>query len=396
MAGQRSDGRRPVGAEPTMPVEAGEAALALLLLGPGIEIETPVPDRATLAIGRATDNDIVVEHPSVSRHHARLHAHGRIALEALAATNPVRFGGRRLAAGERVSLAPGDAFALGALVGVLRPARGSLPAAAPAAPPGAIVIDPAMVRLYEVIARIAAGDVPVLIQGETGAGKEVVAHAVHLGSPRAARPFVRINCGALPATLVESELFGHVRGAFTGADRDKVGLIASAGGGSVFLDEIGELPLPLQATLLRVLEDGAVRPLGATRPSKIDVRWIAATNRELAAEVERGRFRKDLFYRLQGFVVTVPPLRERRGEIRALARAFVDGAPAGPRLITDAALAALERYTWPGNVRELRNALAGAALIAGPGPLDVDHLPAAIAGGVPVAPATAEPAPRTL
>jgi transcriptional regulator with PAS, ATPase and Fis domain len=237
-----------------------------------------------------------------------------------------------------------------------------------------------MIRLYEVIARIAPSEVPVLILGETGAGKEVVAHALHLGSPRAGGPLVHINCGALPATLVESELFGHERGAFTGADRAKIGLLASAAGGSVFLDEIGELPLALQATLLRVLEDGAVRPLGATRPMAIDVRWVAATNRDLAVEVERGRFRKDLYYRLQGFVVVVPPLRDRRGEIRAIARAIVDHGPAGPRVLTDALLDALERYAWPGNVRELRNALTSAALLAGAGPIDVGHLPETITG----------------
>jgi transcriptional regulator with PAS, ATPase and Fis domain len=198
----------------------------------------------------------------------------------------------------------------------------------------------------------------VLILGETGAGKEVVAHALHLGSRRAGGPFVRINCGALPASLVESELFGHDRGAFTGAERARPGLLASASGGSVLLDEIGELPLALQATLLRVVEDGAVRALGTTRPTAIDVRWIAATNRDLAAEVERGRFRKDLYYRINGFVVAVPPLRDRRGEIAAIARAVAEHGPAGSRHLTGAALDALERHAWPGNVRELRNVIA--------------------------------------
>jgi transcriptional regulator with PAS, ATPase and Fis domain len=329
----------------------------------------------------------------VSRHHARLHAHDGFALEALAATNPVRFGGRQLGPGDRVAVAPGETFALGALVGVIRPAARPSPPSPPLVPPGAIIADPAMIRLYEVIARIAPSDVPVLILGETGAGKEVVAHAIHLGSPRAEGPFVRINCGALPATLVESELFGHERGAFTGADRAKLGLLASASGGSVFLDEIGELPLALQATLLRVLEDGAVRPLGATRPTAIDVRWVAATNRDLASEVERGRFRKDLYYRLQGFVVAVPPLRDRRGEIRAIARAVAGHGPAGPRVLTDALLDALERYAWPGNVRELRNAVASAALLAGAGPINVGHLPAAITDppAAPAAPAAPLP-----
>jgi len=388
------DRRDPNGSDSTLPLDADRSALALLLFGPGVEVEVALRGHTALTIGRARDNDIVIDHPSVSRHHARLHARDGFALEALAATNPVRFGGRQLGPGERVAVAPGETFALGALVGVIRPAARPSPPSPLLVPPGAIVADPAMIRLYEVIARIAPSEVPVLILGETGAGKEVVAHALHLGSPRAGGPLVRINCGALPATLVESELFGHERGAFTGADRAKIGLLASAAGGSVFLDEIGELPLALQATLLRVLEDSAVRPLGATRPMAIDVRWVAATNRDLAVEVERGRFRKDLYYRLQGFVVVVPPLRDRRGEIRAIACAIVDHGPAGPRVLTDALLDALEHYAWPGNVRELRNALTSAALLAGAGPIDVGHLPETITGRA--AAPDASPPSRTL
>jgi transcriptional regulator with GAF, ATPase, and Fis domain len=375
------------GSDPTLPLDADRSALALLLLGPGVEIEVGLHEHVTWTLGRARDNDIVANHPSVSRHHARLHARDGFALEALAATNPVRFGDRQLGPGDCIAVAPGEVFTLGAVIGVLRPAPRPSPPSPPLVPPGTIVADPAMIRLYEVIARIAPSDVPALILGETGAGKEVVAHALHLGSRRAGGPFVRINCGALPATLVESELFGHERGAFTGADRAKMGLLASADGGTVFLDEIGELPLPLQATLLRVLEEGAVRPLGATRPTRIDVRWIAATNRDLAADVLRGSFRKDLYYRLQGFVIAVPPLRDRRGEIRAIARALTQHGASGPRVLTEAVLDVLERYAWPGNVRELRNALASAALLAGAGPIDVGHLPAAITG--PPAPSAA-------
>jgi DNA-binding NtrC family response regulator len=374
----------------TLRVGDDRSALALVLLGPSIAIEVALRGPAALTIGRSRDNDIVVDHPSVSRHHARLHTTGGFAMEALRSTNPVRFGGRELRPGERVAIAPGEAFVLGALVGLIQPASRPRPAPPAVLAPGAIVVDPSMIRLYEVIGRIAPSDVAVLIQGETGAGKEVVAHALHLGSRRCAAPFVRINCGALPASLVESELFGHERGAFTGADRDKVGLLASARGGSVFLDEIGEMPLGLQATLLRVLEEGAVRPLGTTRPTAIDVRWISATNRDLAAEVERGRFRKDLYYRLQGFVLSVPPLRERRGEIRAIACAIAEREQVGPRVLSEMVLGALERYAWPGNVRELRNALASAALLAGAGPIEVEHLPPTITC---CAPAPAAPAP---
>jgi two-component system, NtrC family, response regulator AtoC len=376
--GSQRDRPDPSATDATSPIEGDRSALALQLLGAGIEREVALRGHASLSLGRARDNDIVLDHPSVSRHHARLHLFDGVALEALAATNPVRFGGRMLVPGERVAVGPGDVFALGALVGVIRPASRPSSPSPPAVPPGAIVLDPGMLRLYEVIARIAPSDVPVLILGETGAGKEVIGHALHLGSQRAAGPFVRINCGALPAALVESELFGHERGAFTGADRAKLGLLASATSGSVLLDEIGELPLALQATLLRVLEDGAVRPVGATRATPIDVRWIAATNRDLAIEVAHGRFRKDLYYRLQGFVVTVPPLRDRRAEIHAIARAVAGQGAGGPRAFTDAALVALAGYAWPGNVRELRNAIASAALLAGVGPIDAAHLPVAI------------------
>jgi transcriptional regulator of acetoin/glycerol metabolism len=377
------DGPDAGAARSTLKLEAERSALALKLLGPGVDLEVALYGRVTLRIGRSSNNDIVVDHPSVSRQHARLHTYDGFALEALAATNPVRFGGRQLSPGDRVAIAPGEPFALGSLVGVIQPTRRpsspSLPRL-PLIPPGAIVADPAMIRLYEVVARIARSDVPVLILGETGSGKEVVAHAVHLGSARTGGPFVRINCGALPSSLVESELFGHERGAFTGADRDKIGLLASASGGTIFLDEIGEMPLALQATLLRVLEEGAVRRVGATRSTPLDVRWVAATNRDLAVEAERGRFRKDLYYRLQGFVVAVPPLRDRRGEIRAIAHALAERGPTGPQRLTEQLLGALERYDWPGNVRELRNVLGSAALVADAGPIDTGHLPAAITG----------------
>ena len=380
MTTSRRDAR---GLDPTLPVGETGGPLALAVLGPGVEVEVAVPDVGALSIGRARDGDVVVAHPSVSRQHARLHsARGTLELEALAATNPVRLRGEALAPGARAALAVGEPFALGALIAVVRPHLAAHPRAVGSPPvPGLVVADPAMVRLHEMVARIAPGDVPVLVLGETGAGKEMIAQALHRGSPRRDRPLVHINCGALPAALVESELFGAERGAFTGADRARVGLIESASGGTVFLDEIGELPLPLQAALLRVLEEGAVRPVGATRPRPVDVRWVAATNRDLAAEAARGTFRKDLYYRLQGFVVTVPPLRERRGELRALAAALAPG-----RELTEGAHAALAAYTWPGNVRELRNALRSAALLAGAGPIDVVHLPEAIRSDVVVVP----------
>jgi DNA-binding NtrC family response regulator len=224
----------------------------------------------------------------------------------------------------------------------------------------------AMVELRRRIAQAAAARV-VLVSGETGSGKDLVARAVHeAGRPDA--PFVVVNCAALPGALIESELFGHARGAFTGADRARRGLVAEADGGTVFLDEIGEVPLALQPRLLRFLETGEIRPVGADRATRVDVRIVAATHRDLAAEVERGAFRRDLLYRLDGFPIAVPPLRARLEDVPALcdelggriARRL--GRPA--RRLGVEALAVLAGYGWPGNVRELEHCLERVALLA--------------------------------
>ena len=244
-----------------------------------------------------------------------------------------------------------------------------------------VIADPAMVQLYRLVDKVAAGSINVLVLGETGAGKELVAEAVHRRSPRAQRPLVRINCAALSESLLESELFGHERGAFTGAMEAKPGLLESASGGTVLLDEVGELPLSTQAKLLRVLEERAVRRVGSLKLRPIDARFVAATNRSLEAEVEAGRFRKDLYYRLAAVALVVPPLRERRAEIAPLATAFARTAArqlgrAGSEVrISPAAMKRLEEYAWPGNIRELRNAVERAVLLAGGGPVDVEHLP---------------------
>jgi Nif-specific regulatory protein len=203
--------------------------------------------------------------------------------------------------------------------------------------------------------------VPVLIQGETGTGKELVARAVHYTSRRAEHLFVAQNCSALPENLLESELFGHVRGAFTGADRDKKGLFELADGGTIFLDELGEMPLSLQAKLLRVLQEGEIWPVGAPRPKKVDVRVVSATHRDLEKMVADGSFRQDLFYRLHVFPLRLPPLRERRNDIPILARFFLRkyarefGRPATG--FTPEAMERLKSHDWPGNVRELQNEL---------------------------------------
>ncbi len=226
---------------------------------------------------------------------------------------------------------------------------------------------------------IACGDINVLICGETGVGKEIVAARIVALSPRARKPLLKLNCGAFTETLLASELFGHERGSFTGADRAKAGLLESADGGTVFLDEIGELPLALQPKLLRVLEDGDVMRVGALRPKHVDVRFIAATNRDLESEAAAGRFRSDLYYRLAGFVVDVSPLRDRRDEIADLARGLVadlsETARCEAPAISGPALALLGAYAWPGNVRELRNVMQRALLLAAGDAIGVEHLP---------------------
>jgi DNA-binding NtrC family response regulator len=209
------------------------------------------------------------------------------------------------------------------------------------------------------VAQVAGSDLPVLIQGPSGAGKELVAQALHRNSARAQGPFLTINCGAIPAQLLESELFGHVRGAFTGAASDKAGLVRQAEGGTLFLDEIGELPKDLQVKLLRTLQFGEIQPVGAARPQKVQVRFVAATNRDLEQEVREGRFREDLLYRLNAVVLHIPPLRKRPGDILPLFLHFLARAAERAGRPVPKAGAQIERvlqqYDWPGNVRELEN-----------------------------------------
>ena len=224
-----------------------------------------------------------------------------------------------------------------------------------------------MRALYEQIQRVGRSDATVLITGESGTGKELVARAVHDSSNRRRKPFIALNCSALPAELVESELFGHVRGSFTGATNDHAGLFQAAHGGTLFLDEIGDLAPATQAKVLRVLENGEILRVGSTQTVRVDVRVIAATNRTLENLVAAGTFRDDLFYRLKVVKITIPPLRERRTDIPQLVRHFLrmqEQRDRRLRSIEPAALRALELYNWPGNVRELRNTIAGALVMA--------------------------------
>jgi DNA-binding NtrC family response regulator len=242
-----------------------------------------------------------------------------------------------------------------------------------------VVRDSAMEDVYGLVDKLAPGHISILLLGETGVGKEVVAQAIHRRSKRAKAPLMSLNCGAFTAELLENELFGHERGAFTGATAGKEGLLEVADGGTVFLDEIGELPAALQVKLLRVLEDGTVMRVGGLKAKAINIRFIAATNRDIEGEVARGRFREDLYYRLAGATIVIPALRARPSEVQPLAEHFVqracrrEGLP--KRKIGARTLALLQAYSWPGNIRELRNVIDRAVLLATAGNIDPEHLP---------------------
>ena len=248
----------------------------------------------------------------------------------------------------------------------------------------------AMRELLQTVALVGPKDVTVLIRGETGTGKEVIASLLHTESARASKPLVRFNCAAIPADLAEAELFGHARGAFTGADRAREGFFSAANGGTLVLDEVGELPLSVQAKLLRVLQEGEIQQVGASRIERVDVRVIACTNRDLAAEARRGRFRMDLYYLLAVVELIVPPLREHREDIPALAAQFAEryahrfGSP-NPRL-SPGLIEALCESDWPGNVRELENTIARMVAVCGSSELDQELLERTRLGSVKTSP----------
>jgi transcriptional regulator with PAS, ATPase and Fis domain len=245
--------------------------------------------------------------------------------------------------------------------------------------------------VLRLISRLKDTRTPVLITGESGTGKELVARAIHFRGPFAASPFVAVDCGSLVPTLIESELFGYEKGAFTGAVKSKTGLFQSASGGTIFLDEIGELPPEMQAKLLRVLQEKEVRPVGSNQKIKVDVRVIAATNRDLETEFRNGTFRKDLYFRLNVVTVHLPALRERRSDIPMLVHWFLDRyAPRQSILVTNLAMKALLQYDWPGNVRELENCVERAIALGSRKTIDTDDLPPAIASSS----ASSENAPR--
>nr|WP_243436120.1 sigma-54-dependent Fis family transcriptional regulator [Acanthopleuribacter pedis] len=258
--------------------------------------------------------------------------------------------------------------------------RARVPTAQSAVPADMIARDPVMLRCLDLAKRVAKVDSVVLVTGESGAGKERIAKVIHEDSARLRRPFLAVNCGAVSESLLESELFGHKRGAFTGATQDRPGLFEAASGGTLFLDEIGELPLNMQVKLLRVLQERTVRRVGENHDRPIDVRLVAATNRDLRLEVREGRFRQDLYYRLKVIEIHIPPLRDRRADIMPLARHFLD--TIGTRLgrndlsgFTPEAADCLQRYQWEGNVRELQNAIEHAVVMALAGRVTPGDLP---------------------
>ena len=250
---------------------------------------------------------------------------------------------------------------------------------------GLIGNSPPMRRAMELVEKVAPSKASVVITGQSGTGKEMVARAIHQLSPRRDRPFIAINCSAIPASLIESEMFGHERGAFTGADQRRLGAWELADGGTLFLDEVGEIPIELQAKFLRVLEEERLRRLGGKSEITVDVRVISATNRDLKAEIKGGRFREDLYFRLNVFHISLAPLKERREDIPVLVQHFIDrfGRDAGKKLqgVSPQAMKLLTDYAWPGNIRELRNTLERAVILGGGGVIDTEHLPGELAMG---------------
>jgi transcriptional regulator with GAF, ATPase, and Fis domain len=325
----------------------------------GVRVESTGEE---LTVGTVEGNDLVVTDSAVSRHHLSLRVHERgIEARDLGSTNGT-FAGEMEISG--AYLRDGARITIGRTT--LRIAFLDDEIAQPLADgdrfEGLIGASPAMRRLFPVLERYAASDATVLVTGETGTGKEVVAESIHARSRRRARPFVVVDCGALPPHLMVSELFGHVRGAFTGADRSRTGAFAAADGGTLFLDEIGELPRDLQPVLLRVLESRRIRPVGSDTDQRVDVRIIAATNRDLRTEVNARRFRSDLYFRLDVLHLEIPPLRARGDDVELLAAHFWKQSRPGTAL-PDALRRELHGSRWPGNVRELRNAIERAALL---------------------------------
>lgn len=376
----------------TIPVSTRveQAGRRLLVIAADRVSSHPVPQLGKFKVGRGDEVDLRIDDPSVSRDHACLHfgRNNEIHVSDSGSSNGTRVRGKRLKDGERVSVVAGETFEVGSALLMVQDPFGSEVSKAPTSggaidDSGIVIADRAMTSLYQLAERVAKSTINVLLLGETGVGKDVLARKIHAMSPRSEKPFLPLNCGALAEQLLESELFGHERGAFTGAVEMKMGLLEAANEGTVFLDEVGELPMSMQVKLLRVLEERAVRRVGGLRSKAFDIRFIAATNRDLNQAITEGRFRSDLFYRLNGISLVIPPLRQRIGEIESLSQRFIEeaskraGQARAPSLSSEA-LDWLKGYHWPGNIRELQNAIERAVLLCTGDAITIEQLPQAV------------------
>ena len=340
-----------------------------------------LPEGAEVRVGRARSVELSLDDTRASRIHATLRFDGQaVFIQDAGSSNGTWVddaavkGVQRIASGALVRIG-------GTKIAVVVSSRALAGEAEVPTASGrdVVAVDPATTKLFSLVRRLAASDLPVLIVGETGSGKEVVARALHGHSARAARPFVALNCATLPEALAESELFGHEKGAFTGADARKLGVFEHANGGTLLLDEVGELSPTSQARLLRALPERVIQRVGAPRPMPVDVRVVAATNRDLVAAVARGTFREDLYFRLNGVTVSVPPLRSRPLDLDAIVDRVL-AEHGGPWTLGPGVRALLHSYRWPGNVRELRNAIESALALSDGHELRVEHLPPAVRG----------------
>ncbi len=361
----------PLDEEPTSALLSAqsEGEPRIVVVWEGDTVTRPFPPGASLVIGRSKECDVVVRHVTVSRRHARItaptSAGSPMVLEDLGSATGIRVDGEAMASGP-CNVWPGQTIEIGDAIVLVHSTATSRPTT------------PSPVALDRYVSLMSKSDLPILIQGETGVGKEVMAERIHRSSPRKDRPFVALNCASLPESLLESELFGHERGAFTGAATAKQGLVETASGGTLLLDEVGELPPGAQATLLRVLETKEVRRVGSVKPFSVDIRILSATNQDLEARVREGTFRRDLLYRLNGATIRIPPLRERRDEIVPLAKRLLMAAAEKTKTplpsLTAQAQNALVSHVWPGNVRELRHVMERALVLADGKSIDAEHL----------------------
>ena len=355
------------GGQPTLLLQS---ALVRVVGGPDVGASCPL-HLARLRVGTAEDCDLPLRDHHVSRYHLEFRVHDEgFYVQDLGSTNGTFYRGLRI---HNALLRAGTELQLGETRLRLEPSEALERTLVPQAAFGQLVgTSAAMQRMYGVLEAVAPTEATILIEGETGTGKELVAESIHQHSPRAARPLVVVDCGAMPAALIESELFGHERGAFTGAASLHLGVLERADGSTVFLDEIGELPLALQTRLLRVLEKRTIRRVGSSFERRVDLRFVAATNRDLLEDVRAGTFRQDLYHRLAVIRIQVPPLRERLEDIAQLTRHFLwkAGCPNPDEVFNAEVWTALRRRRWEGNVRELANVVERAVLLAEPPRLD--------------------------